>query len=134
MAGPVGIPRTARERDHHRDVQLFGQPHRAAKDVVGVRGDGRVGMERVAVAGQGADGQPGVLDHRPVVAGGTGIVEERHRIQVVVPRPAAGAELDCLHMAQGAHLRQHRPDIQSAKHRREHAELHRVLLTTVVSP
>ena len=91
-------------------------------------------MQRVAVARQRADGQARVLDHRPVVAGRAGVVEQRREVEVVVPRPAAGAELDRLHVAQGQTLRQHRPDIQAAEHRREHAQLHRVLLTSVHTP
>ena len=62
----LGVARAAREGDDHGHVELFGQPHRPPEDlVVGAR-PGGVGVQRVAVARQGADGQPGVGDPLPV--------------------------------------------------------------------
>jgi hypothetical protein len=66
-----------------------------------------------------ADGQPGVRDRLPELVCPLRIVEQNIRFEVIVPRPAARAQLDRLDLAERFHLQEHLGRRQFPEHRRE---------------
>src|SRR5579864_4389031 len=84
-----------------------------------------IGMERVAVARQRADGQPCVAQLLEERARASFVREERIDIEVIVAGPAARAQLQRLDSSQGADFGQHLLLIQPTQHRSEQTEFHR---------
>jgi len=80
---PVGILRgvavagAAGEIDHHGHAEALGQQDGLAIDFPIDAGDLLVGVERVAMAAQGADGYAVVGEYRLKVAEGGGVLEHR---------------------------------------------------------
>jgi hypothetical protein len=81
------IARAAAEIHHHRDAQLLGQPDGLAADLLIVPSRVLIGMQRVAVAAQRADGEAVVvqlllellelalvLEHGELAVGAAGVV------------------------------------------------------------
>ena len=82
-------------------------------------------MQRVAVARQRADGQAGVGDHLRVCLRRVRIARQRIEVEMILPRPAAGPELERHRFPAPAPLSSISPRIECAVDRREQTELHR---------
>src|SRR5262249_38402017 len=79
----------------------------------------------VAVARQGADGQARILEALAKLVRACPVVEQRIDVQMIVPGPAAGSDLDRLDFAERLHFPEHLIERKAAEHRSEDAELHR---------
>ena len=94
--GAVALRRVAGasgEVDDDGDAQLFGQQDRLAADFAIVLGARRVGMQRIAVAAQGADGEAVVFQDL-LELGECGVVVQHGELAVRVAGIVAGAEFD----------------------------------------
>src|SRR5688572_27057573 len=126
MRGAVVVARTARERHNYTYAEPFRQPDALANRLVGRLRFSGGGVQRVVVARQRADLKARVRDPLPELAGLRRVREQRVRIQMLMARPAAGAELNRGDVLQCANAAQHRRRIEVAEHGREQSEFHRV--------
>ena len=94
-----------------------------------------IGVQRVAVARQGADGQPGVGDPLPVGLGVARAGQQAVGVDVARPGQPPVPSSSARDVAQGAHGGEHLGKGQLPEHRSEHTQLHvgiRVLVATHV--
>jgi hypothetical protein len=94
--GALGVAGAAGEGYDLSDPELGGQPHRVAEELVVLCGHLLVGVERVAVAREGADLQVSDLDGLPKLIEGSGASQKFLRFAVGVPGVASGPDLDRL--------------------------------------
>ena len=115
----LGSTRTSRERDDDRDVHLLREAHGLAEDVVGRLRHRVIGMQRVVVARQRADREPGVREHLAVLERARLVVDQRVDVEMIVAGPAPGADFNRVHLLERSHFRDHVLDVQRAVDGRE---------------
>jgi hypothetical protein len=120
------VARAAREGDDYGHAEPFRQPDALANRVVSGLRLRSFWMQRIVVARQRADLEARVRDPLPELASLRFVGEQRLRIEMVIARPAAGAELNRGDVLQGANAAQHRRRIEVAEHGREQSKFHRV--------
>src|SRR5688572_16868540 len=64
-------------------------------------------MQRIAMARQRADREPGVADHLAEIGRAPFVLQIGIDIDVIAARPGAGTQLDRFHLVERSHLRQH---------------------------